>query len=129
MLNRVKAIARGSIVEPVPVVVPDRDLIKGVILPDRKMTMEVGFRSENQVPMQLHFYSSEPRIACSSPIHSGETGKLVMDIDTTGLEAGDRLEGAIDIVFRVDTAPVEDHRGGGQDIRRTPHENTESQKQ
>ena len=99
MLNRVKAIARGGINEPVPVVVPDRDLIKGVILPDRKMTMEVGFRSENQVPMMLHFYSSEPRIACSSPIHSGETGKLVMDIDTTGLEAGDKLEGAVDVVY------------------------------
>ena len=99
MLNRVKAIARGDINEPVPVVVPDRDLIKGVILPNRKMTMEVGFHSENQVPLKLRFYSSEPRITCSSPIHSGETGKLVMEIDTTGLEAGDKLEGAVDIVY------------------------------
>ncbi len=99
MKNRVTAISRGNINEPVPVPVPDRDFLKGVILPDRKTTMEIGFRSENHVPMQLHYYSSEPRIACSSPIRSGETGKLVLDIDTTGLSAGDRLEGAVDVVY------------------------------
>ncbi|MBQ6541376.1 MAG: hypothetical protein IJL73_02720 [Lachnospiraceae bacterium] len=99
MINRVKAISRGNINEPVPVVLADRDPIRGVILPGRKTTMEVGFRSENHVPMQLRFYAAEPRITCSSPIRQGETGKLVMEIDTVGLQAGDRLEGAIDIVY------------------------------
>ena len=99
MKNRVKAIANGFIEQDIPEVVPERELLQGVILPDRKMTMEVAFRSANQVPMQLHFYAHEPRIACSSPVKSGETGKLVMDIDTNGLQPGDRLEGYVDIVY------------------------------
>ena len=99
MQNRVKAIAKGNIEWEIPEVVPERDLLQGVILPDRKMTMEVAFRSANQVPMQLHFYAHEPRIACSSPVKSGETGKLVMDVDTNGLKPGDRLEGFVDVVY------------------------------
>ena len=99
MKSRLIQLSKGIIETSVPEVRFGVEKLTGILLADKKAAYEVSVNSENNVPMHLFFYSQDARVRVSQPLSIGRTGKFTVEINTSGLWPGDRISGAIDIVY------------------------------
>ncbi len=99
MKNRLLQILKGTIEYPTPRISYQADSLSGTLLPDKRMSIDMVFTSENNIPMHLFFYSHDPRVTVSQPLSIGKTGKVTIEISTEGMLPGDLLQGRIDILY------------------------------
>ena len=99
MKNRVSQLASGIIKTPKPEIRFSVDRLDGTVAPDRVVSISVDMTSENRVPIQAFFTSTNPRVRVSKNATVVSAGKMNVEVDTTGLAVQDEIRGSIDIVF------------------------------
>lgn len=106
MKNRLLQLQKGMIDTDRPVLELEKEALSGILPPDKRLSVDIGLKSLNRIPLHLFFYSTDPRIAVSRNVAVSTYAKLTVEIDTTGLCLGDRLEGAVDIVYNGGEARI-----------------------
>jgi len=99
MRTRLLELKKGLIDTRKPMLELGIELLSGVLLPDRKMSLDVQVVSTNGVPMHLFFFSLNPRVHATQGLSIGRTGKFTVSVDTTGLRYFDTIKGEIHVIF------------------------------
>ena len=99
MKTRLLQLSKGTIEYRKPDIVFGTEELHGILLPDKKLSMDVSVSSQNRIPMHLFFFSENPRVRITQPLSVGYSGKLTVELNTVGLMPGDTLSGLIRIVY------------------------------
>ncbi len=103
MRSRVNQLQLGTIEYITPVLRFREEKLEQMILPGKTITLDAGVISDNGVPMNLFFFSDDPRITVPRQLTVGRFGTFLVEVSTKGMYLGDKLTGNITVLYNGGT--------------------------